>query len=275
MKHYLIAIGLLSFCNAWGQSSQNSAFIGKATELLIGKQIVASTKDASLQKYGYRGFFQNYDSTATFIFPHALTYDSLVGDTFTVVRINMVPYNATESLSNSQRVLILDSKDWGRMYYLYDTKHEYNLEITTVGKVSFPEGYFCSEIIKNKDKFTDETYWVTPYLEPIHFERVRSTNGAIKYYIYLTARNTSVSGGSGIVILLEDGVKIQKPSAKVSITVDSDAKYVANSHFLLTESDIQKLTSSAITDIRLYIYDRSISEGNRYSDLLKCLRRAE
>ncbi|MBS1771192.1 MAG: hypothetical protein JSS77_16195 [Acidobacteria bacterium] len=274
MKHCILLAALLLSLNSLCQPYHRPAFVGKYTDLLIGKRLIATPKDPAFQRFGYKGFFQEYDSTARFILPRALIYDSLVGDTFIVQRVNKVPYNANELNYGKYNVLILQSANWGLIYYLYDTENDFNMELYSVDDLTPPVGYYCGEVQKSKDKFTDEISWSTPLLPLVYFRRVKSASGDL-YYMSLRTLHADVHGGKGVVILLENGSKIQKPNADVSISVNPEAHYYAISTFRITEADRHKLTTSAITDIRLYIYDQAISEGNRFKDLLTCLQKAE
>lgn len=78
---------------------------------------------------------------------------------------------------------------------------------------------------------------------------------------------------TGVVILLEDGSKIEKPNAKIDCKSYSNYGYKFSSWVDLTISERELLKSKRITDFRLYIYEKSISEkkGQKLIGSIKCI----
>ena len=79
-------------------------------------------------------------------------------------------------------------------------------------------------------------------------------------------------GKTGAIILLSNGVKIEKPEAKINVEVSKYSEgYDYSTFFVLTEDDIAKMRDNKITDVRLYVYDAWIENGVKIGEYLKCI----
>lgn len=133
----------------------------------------------------------------------------------------------------------------------------------------------CSKIEVTIDKFSGDTTYTSPYkpgyMDIIHFVKVNGTT-----YMSLKAYGSTLNvGQKGVIILLADGTKIEKPDEKIDADVNSSTGGWDYSAFVrLDESDIEKMTKSSVTDFRLYIYDSKVlpKKATLYQEYLKCLR---
>ena len=130
---------------------------------------------------------------------------------------------------------------------------------------------FCDDIKETKDQFTDEVTYSSPLLDVISFSKVLAKTDTF-YFASLRAHASTGAFGKGVIILLEDGQKIEKP-ARVDITYESVSEgYMATAFIRLTSADLSKLSISKIKAFRLYIFDREdIARADAYREYVKCL----
>ncbi len=133
----------------------------------------------------------------------------------------------------------------------------------------------CAKIEVRVDKFDGDTTYTTPYkpgyMDLIHFVK---TNGIT--FMSLKAYGSTLNvGKEGVIILLADGTKIEKPEAKIDADVNTSTSggWDYSAFVRLDDSDIEKLTKSTVTDFRLYIYDSKVlpKKAALYQQYLKCL----
>tara|TARA_B110000879_G_C10688180_1_gene324365 strand:- start:21 stop:410 length:390 start_codon:yes stop_codon:yes gene_type:complete len=123
------------------------------------------------------------------------------------------------------------------------------------------------------DKFEGDTTYTSPYksgyLDLVHFIKVNE----VVYMSLKAPGSTPNVGKEGVVVLLENGDKIEKPEAKIDVDVNAAAGYDYTAFFTLDKSDIEKLKASPITDLRLYIYDAKIlkKKALKYLEYIKCI----
>lgn len=131
---------------------------------------------------------------------------------------------------------------------------------------------FCSQITIEEDKFSDDVKYRTPSTGGNKFLKVvNGTEEIIYFYLKAYGRTASVNE-KGVFILLNDKTIIKKPEVVISCNVSvTGTGYAYTALFRLSEDDINKLLSSKITDIKLYIYEEEIKKGERIIEYLKCL----
>lgn len=77
---------------------------------------------------------------------------------------------------------------------------------------------------------------------------------------------------TGVIILLNNGDKIERPEAKIDSKVSRNGSGYTYSAFIsLSPAEIEKLSQNIITDVRLYIYDSTIKKGKKLQEYLKCI----
>lgn len=126
----------------------------------------------------------------------------------------------------------------------------------------------CSKINKEVDEFTDKiTYrvYITPSSNQTFIKSVQ--DGITNYYLSIYIPETDINRGTGVIILLKNGIKINKPDAEVDYALIGDQFY-AKTFIKLTNNDIELLKQSGIAKYKLYVSTGDITE---YSDLCKDL----
>jgi hypothetical protein len=151
------------------------------------------------------------------------------------------------------------------IYFIYDYKWtSSNFGFPFLTNKEFRKEDFCSDIKTKKDDFTDEIKMETSFLKDglarLHLSRNVSSNSD-RYYLYLTAIGTTPNVGiNGVILLLEDKTKINKPDVSIDVKV-TEANYEYSAFISLTSDEINLLQSKGIDKYRLYIYDQDLSYG--------------
>ncbi|MBZ9728669.1 hypothetical protein LB467_03135 [Salegentibacter sp. JZCK2] len=247
-------------------SFAQTSYPGEQVELLEGKQLKVLEKQEKLQKLGYKDFY--VDSWLEKIFAeenHSSEYGALVGKIFTVEKI--IPF---ERFGRQKYKLRLSNSQTGTIYYAYDPKFSSNYPFEVIGGLAPPDVYFCSKIETKKNKVSGETKSRTPTEEGITFTKI-DKEGETNLFLSIREFGPTLNVGSkGLLILLEDGKKIEKPEAPIEVEKDG-ANYIYSAFIELTDEDIQKLLESPMTHNRLYVYHGKINNGELFQEYLRCL----
>ena len=260
----LLSIFIFSI-NTFGQN-----FPGTEIQLLIGKELKVTEMSEPLQSLGYQGFFTDEKLKKIFsqnsIFQSK--YNSLVGKIFKV--ISYEPY--IDKLGSNKFKLKIENTETGIIFFDYDPRLEFLFRFEVIGGINFPEGFFCKDIEETKDKFTGEVSYSSPYLEGISFIKVKK-EGTEKIYLSIQEAGATINFNiKGVILLLENGFRIEKPDAVLDVKLSSiGTGYIYSAFIELNSDDIKLLTINKITDDRLYIYDGTISKGERIREYLKCI----
>lgn len=134
---------------------------------------------------------------------------------------------------------------------------------------------YCKKIGIDVDKFTGDTTYTSPHLagfmDPIFYIK---KDGEIMIYI-LSNGSTANVGEKGAILLLKDGNKIERPEVLIDCKVNSaGAGFDYTTLFTLTEEEIELLSNSPVSAVRLYIYDMDQNEKRQLKQMeyLKCLK---
>jgi len=248
--------------------SQN--FPAYNVELLNGKQLKIKEKDESSRKYGFRGFYKDKSLDYNQVYgikgsgPQT-DYDSLVGKVFNF--ISATPYK--NSIKEDRFILEIENPSTGIIYYDYDPTFEDEYPFEVIGGLKYPENFFCNEIEVSTDKFTGETRINSP-MNGVYFVKIKKATESHTYLFLRTPGSTANVNIKGVIILLENGLKIEKPECKIDVEV-GQSNYLYSCLIELNNKDIQLLTDNKMTDYRLYIYDNTIKNGNTLMEYLKCI----
>lgn len=130
----------------------------------------------------------------------------------------------------------------------------------------------CGDITEEKDQFDGKVTFFSPLLEPVSFTKVL-IKGYDLYYIRLSTPAATLNFDKGVIILLENGERIERLSQEVDMKYDKNTNnYEANAFMYLKQEEVDKLTASPIKAFRLYIYDQEkLEKAKNYQDYLKCL----
>lgn len=262
----LIICGILLFYI--NSNAQN--FPGNDVQLLNGKELRVLPLAESSQKYGYKSFYKDENLKKIFEPSKSYTseYNSLVNKIFKVISYN--PY--VNSIGSKKIQIKIKNEDIGFLYFDYDPKYEHSFPFEVIGGLDLPEDFYCKEITVSIDKFTNDTTYRSPN-KSLTLVKIKSKQKIEIYFSTTTWASTLNVGKEGLIILLENGNKIEKPTAKIDTEVSKMRMggYEYTVFIRLNNEDISKLLESVITDIRLYIYDKSIKDGEKYREYLKCL----
>lgn len=136
----------------------------------------------------------------------------------------------------------------------------------------FPEGYFCNDIEKETDKFTNKTTFSSPVLNPISYVKTVIEEEVHTYIKIDVIGITANVSKKGVIILFEDGSKINKPDVDVNAQVNKGGDgFLYTAFFELNKEEIDILSQKNITDVRLFIYDREI-KNVKLKEYMKCIK---
>lgn len=267
MKKLILYSFIVLSTLAYGQN-----FPAASVDLLIGKELKVREKEESLQKYGYREFYT--DESLKLKFDASLSdanskYESLVGKIFKLVSYE--PY--IDKTGAKKFKLKIDNAETGILYYDYDPRFENEFEFIVIDGINYPEGFFDKDIKESRDKFKNEITYTSPVgYDKINFMKVKNLKGTHTYMALSEVGNAINLNKKGVVLLLENGFRINKPKAELHVEVSNSGNgYIYSAFFELTTDDIKLLSTNAITDFRLYIYDRSVSTGYTLREQLKSI----
>lgn len=248
-------------------------FPGTDAEILFGAEIKVKELKPDLQKYGYRDFYKDkelkkiYSKTSGH---YSSKYESLVNKTFVVIAVDTIDVN---SIRADYR-LTLKNEEIGIIYYKYEGIYGHFYPFEVAGELNYPQGFLCDKIEVEKDKFTNRVTYRTPLEnldEAIIISRVREKDAVRTYMMIRVLALTVNVNEKGVILLLSNGDKIEKPETNVRLNVYDADRYVYSAFVPLNNDDIEKLIQNEITDVRLFIHDREIKNGKRYQEYLKCI----
>ncbi|TDO77623.1 hypothetical protein EV143_104390 [Flavobacterium chryseum] len=265
MKKTITLLGLLfsTFCFS-------QIFPGEDIQLLTDKDIVVLPKSETLQKYGYDDFYKDeklktkYDCCESY----NSKYKSLVGKTFKV--LSYEPY--TNLIGSSKYKLKIENNETGIIYFDYDPRYDFKYPFDVVGGLDLPSDFYCKKIKVSTDKFTGDVSYSTEYSEGISVIKVEKDKVS-KIYLAINEQGPTLNvGAKGLILLLTNNKRINKPDAKIEVKVNKGGSgYIYSAFVELNSQDLNLLKENIITDNRLYVYDGEIKNGEKIKEYVKCL----
>ena len=244
-------------------------FPGINVELLSNKEIKVLAKDENLQKFGFSDFYVDNDLKTKYecCETYNSKYLSLVNKIFKVI-----DYQQYKNINGTIKYkLKIENSETGMIYFDYDPKYDFKFPFEIVGGLTFPEGFYCKSIQTNTDKFTGEVKFNSEYSEGISFIKIQKEN-ASKIYISINKPGSTLAvGKKGLILLLENNKRIEKPETTINVKANSNGGFTYSSFVELNINDIALLKNYKITDTRLYIYDGTIKNGEKLKEFVKCL----
>ncbi len=269
MKFKLLIPFLFASLISFGQD----IFPAYDTAMISGKELKVKPLSEVFQRYGYEGFFQDERLKKKFECCDGINskYKSLVNKIFKVVEIH--PY--TDNINQKKYKIKLSNTETGNIYFDYDPRYKHNWNFEFVGDYKVPDGFFCRGIEMIVDKFTGDTTYITPFASGFSFVKViRAGNKTI--YIRKNQPGNSLNvNEKGLILLLENGKRIEKSEAIIDVKPSSyGSGYVYSVFEELTYADIELLLNNLITDSRLYIYDGTTNKEDAKTlvEYLKCIK---
>ena len=267
-------------------------FVGKDADLYLNATVKPAEISEQLQKFAYNNFYLQFDTVTKVLTKEPIgkkkadfkpfqagekyipvsDYSKLVGMEFKVTGV----YEETPKYDldkGKNYVFALKNDVLGTIYYEYDTKYKHSLELTVVGGLKFPEGYWCNKFTINNDKFEDKTSYYSPQESGFTVIKIIS-KGITTYYLSVEeGGSTATVDGKGLYLLFDDGTKLNKENAKIDVKVGNKGGYIYSVFIELTNEDLEILKSKKLTDNRLYIYDGTVNaeSARLIQEFVKCL----
>jgi hypothetical protein len=161
------------------------------------------------------------------------------------------------------------------IYYKYDYSSSFSFPfLTTPIKIDLDA--ICKNIERKVDDFTNVVNINSPISENykmcdmIIYKDLK--NGKNVYTLSLKAYgSTATVGGKGVIILFEDGTKINKPTVEIDVEANS-SNFRYSVYITLSPNDLILLKTKTIAKFRLYIYDNSPDEyfALKFMNYVKC-----
>jgi hypothetical protein len=204
--------------------------------------------------------------------------DSLKGRIFRVD--NIVDKEGNTLTTNSKQIdpiLVLKDQANGQIIYLkYNKEDEYEFPFVT-SKIELNKELLCAKIERSVDKFTGEVTFNSPIgtgWETSAMTIYKTIKGSIiTNSLYLRTYGSTVNVNStGVIILFDDGTKINKPSVKIDVDVEG-SRFIYGAYFALTESDLKTLSNKRVDRFRLYIYDEVVNpkKAEEFTHFVSCI----
>ncbi len=264
MKSILLMITLftsyISYCQGF-----EKIYMGKDYNFYLGSEITLDSTALSLNNMIYAkredidGLYPKNVYSPREDYSFSTKTESLLGKVFKVDTIeNHDPYRV-----KIFKLIEINTNE--ELFLLYTPKRSTSrIGFPFLTKKQFKKEDFCSKIKIDKDDFTDKVDYATP------FEKDGTSNIRISkvvegdevfFYLYLTTIGSTANVGiEGVILLLDDKTKIEKPSTEIDVDV---SKYGYNYSALLSlnKEEIEILKNKEIDKFRLYIYDKDLSSG--------------
>jgi len=265
MKRTLLLLTLLLAINAFAQ------FPGAHADLLMGKELKVIELSESSQGYGYSDFYVKDRMSYKDVYAKSGTrtpYEKLVGKIFKVLAVEKY-----KDISNRNKIrLKIENKETGILFFDYDTVYDHNFVFEVIGGLQLPEGFYCENFTVKTDKFSNEVTTTSPSSDGISFIKVEKGEYKSIYLNINEIGSTLNVGKKGLILLLENGKRIEKPNAEIDVVPREGRNgYIYSAFINLEEADIKLLTENKITDGRLYIYDSTVEGGEAIKEYLKCM----
>jgi hypothetical protein len=204
-----------------------------------------------------------YDKTILYPEPNGFntSKDSLANRIFKVEDIISKDGNSITGNSYTQTPIfkLKDTLTKQIIYFIYDQTFSFNFPFLT-SPIKLDKNAICEKIIRKIDDFTGAITINSPFFEgsnssdAVIFKEIK--NGKATYDLNLTAYGSTVSvDGKGVIILFEDGTKINKTTQKVDVKA-KESNFEYSVYITLSPNDLILLKTKKIAKFRLYIYDR-------------------
>lgn len=172
--------------------------------------------------------------------------------------------------------ILRDTTTKQAIYYVYDKEYEHNFPFLT-SKITLDVNVICAKIEHQKDDFTNEITINNPIIEgssvsPMIIYKIIK-NGKVSYFLSLHTYGSTINvGGTGVIILFDNGTKLNKPTIKIDVEYDGTG-YEYSAWIPLTEIEVKTLTTKKISKFRLYVYDEEVNSSfaEKFSVYVKCV----
>lgn len=115
------------------------------------------------------------------------------------------------------------------------------------------------DYLSSVDKFTGKKTYYSPYSENLSIVKVVYKKNDFSQFIKIDVKGSTVNYNcKGLIILFENGMKINRPNEVVETNYSDGFRYSV--WFKPTAKEIALFKKYKITDVELYIYDAHISD---------------
>jgi hypothetical protein len=212
--------------------------------------------------------------------------DSLLNKIYIVDSIldkNGKTFNEKEASILDMPIFVLkDTLTYQKIYYKYDKDFKHNFpflvfmpaDTVKSGNISIN---VCDLIERRVDDFTDEVTMNSPLLQGTDISKMiiykTISKNTVLYNLGLETNGITYNIGSkGVIILFEDGTKLNKPNEEIDVDI-STYTYKYSAFITLNDSELKTLMTKKIKKYRLYIFDQEIdsSESEAFTKYVKCI----
>tara|TARA_B100000795_G_scaffold92343_1_gene67478 strand:- start:982 stop:1806 length:825 start_codon:yes stop_codon:yes gene_type:complete len=252
-------------------------FPGTEVQLLVGKTIVVNevnfiTESGVEVNYStYDGFYKNKKLTKIY---KKKTMFSSKAEALVNRKFKVIGFKGVENESSNDYILEIENEDIGILYYKYDADYAFNFPFTIEGGVVLPDEYYCKKINEDIDKFTN----IKSYLASIrNFKISKLVKSSVSINtIYLHQISFQVKSTSGLVLLLENNLRIDKPEADVEVNVNtssSSTPFIHSVTVILSDDEAKLLSENNITDYRIGLVDGTMKSADAFvlKKTMQCL----
>jgi hypothetical protein len=170
--------------------------------------------------------------------------------------------------------LKIENPEVGIMFYDYDPRFELEFEFEVIGGLNYPEDFFCKQIVTSNDMFTGETDYASPFA-PVEFYKIIKGNTARTQITLKSQASILTLNVKGVIILLENGFRIERPEAKIDIkkikALDGTDAFVYTTVFDLSENDIKLLAENKMLKYRLFKHDTNVTTAETLMNYMRCI----
>lgn len=269
---FLVAVVLLPFM-CFGQIT---SFAGTYADCYVGHTLIVKPKDPALQGYGYRDFYKtakNVDSPKNHFTVSKEKY--VISSDYSLLVYRR--FKCTSVFRDSTDIGFMQQYYWlklqndtlGTAFYRYDAKYDFNFSFELDSVITIPQDKVCANIREKRDKFEGHDRFYTPLDEDVSLMKVKH-DSVYRYYLNLTYPVSSPTFNKGVIVLLNDGTKLNYPEAKVETSV-SGSSYMIKSFISLKPADVELLKIKEITDAKIYATEIKIKNGWAYKYYMNCL----
>ena len=226
------------------------------------------------EKYIDKSIWLNEVTYVSSIFPELIPFQQNVfNQKDEVIVKEVIPYGGPEPYYFFR----IESKDGENTCFIKVSRFEdeldnYFVEDPSLNPLLFYNGDPCSEISRQVDRFDNQVTIRSPLIQKITYSKIIEEN---KEYIYLSIRipgRTLNTGLNGVILLLKSGEKVSWKNQRVDTNYNSFSDTWEYSSFTLLDNEmINKLIKDPITDVKLFIYDSSIENPEKFSSYLECI----
>lgn len=287
MKKLILLVSLyFSICNSFYAQRFTEYYFGEDVYLYKNALIKFNSEKATSLNYMFYGALKDCQElfNNNVLYPdkqYAFSTDKekLTNRIFSVEQIinkEGKEFVGKASKYNAPILLLKDTTSKELIYFKYDTKNTVlNYYFPFLTSVNINKDYFCNKLESKKDDFTGETKIQNPISLTTKEYIYKNINQSDTTY-YLSFETTGVGepivDGKGVIILFENGSKLEKPNEEIDVKV-GQKDYVYSCFIKLTKQDLDLLRKNNISKYRLYIFDAKLSqyESIRLQNYIDCI----